>query len=321
MADQDALSGFKADLGRMLVAHANAIPQRRSAPSRRRRAARGGALTGVALTLAAGIAAVAVIVLTASTVSGGPPAADAAVVLRTAANSILRQPSNALGPGQYWYTKSVATWSGPRRIFRDQEWVGRDGAGVDRSLVGGRRELQITRLPSSARPFIFGQGAVSYAQLRALPTDMAALGARLDELAAGQQRALIRKDEWGPLRGAGGRAFVLFTLIRSAFEDPTSPALRAALYRLAASLPGVRLDGPLHDHAGRRGVGISVGLGTLERFRIVINPGTGQLLETQRILMHRSEQFYPGVPAGLYMRYTVVVNRVVDGAPSLKPAG
>jgi hypothetical protein len=60
---------------------------------------------------------------------------------------------------------------------------------------------------------------------------------------------------------------------------PVSAPVRAALYRTAASLPGVRYNGTALDALGRRGVEISVGSGD-DQMRMVFNPQTGALLAT-----------------------------------------
>jgi hypothetical protein len=57
-------------------------------------------------------------------------------------------------------------------------------------------------------------------------------------------------------------------------ESPAAPALRKALYDVAAGIPGVRLVGNLKDALGRTGVGVERnGEETL-----LIDPATGQLL-------------------------------------------
>lgn len=60
---------------------------------------------------------------------------------------------------------------------------------------------------------------------------------------------------------------------------PVSPQVRAALYRTAASLPGVRYDGTARDSLGRRGEEISVGSGD-DEMRLIFNEQTGALWAT-----------------------------------------
>jgi hypothetical protein len=56
-------------------------------------------------------------------------------------------------------------------------------------------------------------------------------------------------------------------------ETPASPALREALYDVAASIPGVAVNGDYTDSLGRTGTALSLGGETL-----VIDPASGQLL-------------------------------------------
>ena len=63
------------------------------------------------------------------------------------------------------------------------------------------------------------------------------------------------------------------TVLGLLVETPASPALRAALYEVAASLPGVAVDSDYIDSLGRTGTALRLGEETL-----VIDPATGQLL-------------------------------------------
>jgi hypothetical protein len=60
---------------------------------------------------------------------------------------------------------------------------------------------------------------------------------------------------------------------------PVTPAVRAALYRTAASLPGVRYDGTARDSLGRQGVEISVGSGD-DELRLIFDEHSGALLQS-----------------------------------------
>lgn len=102
----------------------------------------------------------------------------------------------------------------------------------------------------------------------------------------------------------------MFTLLRSAYESPAPPALRAALFDVMATLPGLTLESDAIDHAGRHGAAISTVLGDV-RFRILVDAGTGDLLETQRILVRPSGQLGQAKP-GLYSWATNLAARPVD---------
>ena len=94
------------------------------------------------------------------------------------------------------------------------------------------------RLRPTARPFRFGSDTLSYRELEALPIDSHALAETLTRMAERQRGAIPSTFDEGE-----ARAYLLFTLLRDSFEAPTSPQLRAALYDLMATAPGLELDG------------------------------------------------------------------------------
>lgn len=311
----DPVDRFKDDLGRALVAYAeHLVVAPASAPPcvlpPAGRARRGRAAYVIAGALAALVATVLGVTLGAGS---APPPATAATVLRSAALAALRQPSDALARGQYWYVDVRSVYGPPQpRYFRDRIWTARDGAGVDRSSRLGGTQPSARRLHRSAKPFPFGFERLSYAQLRALPTMEGELGALLRREAARQQPRVLRQFGDTPLlAGTVGRTYILFEMVRDALAEPTSPALRAALYRVAARLP-FHLDGPMRDHIGRAGIGISFVIGWM-RFRMIVKPVSGELLETQRIVLPAGRKASGQRSAGLYARYTYMAARVVDG--------
>jgi hypothetical protein len=72
-------------------------------------------------------------------------------------------------------------------------------------------------------------------------------------------------------------------------EDPVSPQVRSATFKVMASLPGVRLLGPMTDPLGRTGYGIAAGPQDPGNQNyhpvkaVVIDPATGSLLATEEI--------------------------------------
>jgi hypothetical protein len=65
-------------------------------------------------------------------------------------------------------------------------------------------------------------------------------------------------------------------------ESDDSPALRAAIYRAAATIPGVKLLGPTTDHLGRRGIAIGYPrAGTLSE--LIFDQRTSALLGEQTV--------------------------------------
>ncbi len=198
---------------------------------------------------AAGLTAIGLIV--SGVVSGGPaghgagkarpPAAvDAGFVLHQAARSAARQDQAS---GRYFFTESeyvdhygVVTphhiafhWSSPslRRY-----WLGHYVHGVLEDPAAGPGPV---KLPPGV-PTQYGP-RLSWNQLQNLPTAPQRLGRVIARLAARAQQP---------------RPVAELTVITDLlFESPAPPALRAALFNLAAALPGVRLVRGAHDLVGR----------------------------------------------------------------------
>lgn len=63
---------------------------------------------------------------------------------------------------------------------------------------------------------------------------------------------------------------------------PVDPAVRAAVYRLLAGLPGIEVLGPTGDAVGRRGTAIAVPDGDVLH-ELIIDPRTGAVLDTQDV--------------------------------------
>jgi hypothetical protein len=287
-----------------------------------------------ALVLAAVIAAAVLILRSGGAIA--PQPATAAGVLRASAAALDRSPgSSTLGSNDYLYTRIAIWWryAGFSRhpyVVRSiqEEWVARDGHGRSRYKVVGlggtgvNRSLPFTRsedarLRRSSRPFIISvlpsPGILlSYAQLRALPTDPTRLNAALNRLAARYhvnrlfpQRDINAAIRWGMLRGLA--------------EAPTSPALRAALYRVLAATPGIRLLGHMRDSIGREGIGVALDVEGA-RLAMILDPQTGALLQTSRTLLHRSRAYLNGEqPPGLINRATYLATGVVASTRARVP--
>ncbi|MEV6005176.1 hypothetical protein AB0M29_00050 [Streptomyces sp. NPDC051976] len=115
--------------------------------------------------------------------------------------------------------------------------------------------------PSRPEPlyWLVGRTKVRVSGLDKLPTDTAALRAVLftDKLAG---------DEWFDIQQLLGTA-------------PISSKLRAALFRVLAQVPGVRLNGTSKDRLGRSGTQISIDRGFGLSSYMLIEPRTATLLE------------------------------------------
>jgi hypothetical protein len=325
---------FRRQLLDALVAHAGTTPASDPAPTASGQA--GGRPAGVriivrrlapAVTIAAILAAAALLLR-----SGGalrPEPATAAGVLNASASALEhRGGSRALGENNYFYTKLAVWWryAGLSRhpyVVRSvqEEWLARDGRGRSRYQVVGlsgtgvNRSLPLTRSQdaqerrSRARPFILSSVPspgilLSYAQLRRLPTDPSGLAAAIDGLVARYHvnRAFPQRDI---------RTAIRFEILRGLADAPTSASLRAAIYRVLAATPGIRLLGRTRDSIGRYGMAVAVNVEDA-RLELIIDPTTGELLQTSRTLLRRSTAYLDGKqPPGLINQATYLADGIV----------
>jgi hypothetical protein len=325
---------FRQHLLDALLAHAATLPAADSMPTPGGRAARRRARLRVmsrrllpALALAAILAAVVLVLR-----SGGvlrPQPATAAGVLNASATALGHEGgSRALTPGEYFYSRMAVWWRyagfsrNPYIVRSVQEsWVARDGRGrthyhviglsgtdANESLPFARSEDTQQRRPQ-ARPFILSTVPIpgivlSYAQLRRLPTNPSRLAAAMDRLAA-----RFHVDRSFPQRDI--RTAIRFEMLRGLAEAPTSASLRAALYRVLAATPGIRLLGRTRDSIGRDGMSLAVSVEDV-RLELIIDPTTGELLQTSRTLLRRSRAYLDGKqPPGLINRATYLADAIV----------
>ncbi|NIZ90313.1 CU044_5270 family protein [Kineococcus rubinsiae] len=253
-----------------------------------------------AITALAGAAAVAATVLVLPLATA--PSASAEQVLLVTAKAAGQQPDPATG-APYWYVRSEvdypATKPYQREIWlgRTQESVMRDeGSGVTGDVVDPTK----VRTDSDGVPARFpagGGAAFSWQDLEALPTDPDALGALLRENVAGHPSG-EDNELWETVTG----------MLR---ESPASPALRQALWEVAAQIPDVELVGPMTDAIGRHGTAIERDELDQGWFRIVyiLDPETGTLLESHYLDEHGDVEW----------RMTQLVQEPSDTAPQAQP--
>ena len=143
----------------------------------------------------------------------------------------------------------------------------------------------------------FGKGGLSFMDLSGLPTDADALRKLIVE----------RKVEGGPAGDAE-----TFTIIGDMLRETYAPpALRAALYRIAATLPGVDLLGTVQDHAGRSGTAVGY-TNHGDRNVLIFDPTTAALLGEESVVVDPTVAHEP-VPAGTVMSWSVyLASGVVD---------
>jgi len=299
----------------------NAMPRR----VRRPRLGRVPRLAAIAAAVLIALAVTAALRLGST---AGPPPATAATVLEQLARVAAKQTSEVPGPGQYLYTASRSmnesdTMGRSETIctvvfseFR-QNWVAPDGHGLFRETDGpphytSKRDAAKCRpLPghgSTAGTFNTwaAPGCLSIAPipLGKLPTNPARLRARL----------LTGKVEGGPPGPA--EAFIqVADLLRN---TDASPRLRAALYRAAIGLPGVRFLGTLTDELGRRGLALAIDSAGI-RHELIFNPATSAMMAEREIVLvppHGSHE-----PAGsLTTSWSAYLpHRVLDALPEPSP--
>jgi hypothetical protein len=249
--------------------------------------------------------------------------ANAAALLNDLASIAAAQPAASATAG-YRYTKVESTYLnmmvvsggdviavlGPKTR---EMWIAPDGAGRIRETAGeatflserGRAAWLAIGSPQLNRAINqdFGPGGLSYEDLARLPTDPVALAAVIRERAA---RTKVPIDD---------EMFVVIGDLLRQQEAP--PAVRAALYRVAAGIAGVELIGDARDHSGRPGVAVaktSSYTGVRQRSVLIFDPRTSALLGEEDVLLEPATwvDSQPPVVVG----YAVYLDsKIVDSLP------
>jgi hypothetical protein len=279
-------------------------------PARRRRRFALVAALGAGLAAAgtAGVLAVA---------PGGPAAATA--VLDQTALTAARQPAAAgPGPGQYIYAETIEgqwnTGTGTRPISPGicvqtvRIWASPDGSGHGTASEPAG-ECSDGAIPPELN-FRKGQQVDSTVYPRAadLPTSLPALKRFIE-----QHFINGKRDDASTFAFAG-----------TFLQAGAPPAVRAALYRLIGSLPGIESLGPMTDRLGRHGMG--VGLTTYGvRDVLIFDPATTAVLQEEGIAVDPGQ--IPVPPGGRRLRpnqvirYTVYqASAIVNAVGALPPA-
>jgi hypothetical protein len=232
-----------------------------------RSAVRARVLIGTAVATAGAAAAATVIALPSSPAGrdAGPavtvPAVPSAPVMASAV--VLNQAAQAAGsqPGwpnaQYWYSEDKYPCGG--QLYTARVWLSRDGNGVvektgpkDIRDSGCGADLFTAPIIDSGR-----FGPYTWSQLYRLPTDPAKLKPKLmADFPSPDQPSLFEDVE------------ILLV------GTPAPPAVRAALFKVEASIPGVTLTGHYTDSLGRTGTVLKLGRSTM-----VVDPASGVVLD------------------------------------------
>jgi hypothetical protein len=284
------------------------------APARRRPRSYRKAASAIA---AAGIAlAIAVPIALPGGGTGGAEPAAAALLHRVALLAAQQPPEPAPLPGQYLYTRSENTPNllyvvGDGTTFRftapniRESWIGPDGSGRILNTPGAvtfptdRDRLAWIEAGSPDLRWVvedddefdhLGPGVLTFSDYSDLPTDPEEL---LDLI---ESRELI-----GGPAGDWETFVIIGDLLR---ETYTHPQVRAALYQVAAELPGVELVGRVVDGAGRPGMAVAYTKWNSDapsRTELIFDPTTAELLGEHEVLVADSTvDVESGGPGAVY---------------------
>jgi len=275
----------------------------------------------------AAVLAVVAIALGASVRSGSTPqpALAAGPLLQRLARVAAAQPAAVPGPGQYLYTASHSLTGSDtslpggvycQTVFEQyrQNWVAANGEGLFRETDGPAHFLS----PSEAKackdvPAQPAGVSNTWAAPGCLSIDPIPLGRLPRDPARLRARLLTGKVEGG--QPGPGEAFTqVGDLLR---ETDAPPALRAALYRAAAGLRGVRSLGTVTDKLGRQGVGLAFDSHGV-RHELIFSATTSALAAEQDVLIGRARGVH--APIGSVLSWAAYSqSQVVDRLPAKSP--
>jgi hypothetical protein len=240
--------------------------------------------------------AIAIAVVAVLRPTGQPEIANqtAPAVLRHVAMVAASEPGDTTGDVEYTKTSERSlithvTDQGSYSVIAtetNERWVAPDGSGLIRTTSApdafvseaDRAAWEAAGSPDLGRPGTkvhrFDPGELHYADMSALPTDPAALAEVI--------REHVRKEQIP-------EAPAMLEYIGELLSEPSaSPELRAALYQVAAGLPGVELQPNAQDDAGRSGTSVSIEYdqgGVRQEQTLVFEADTSRLLERLQVYL------------------------------------
>ena len=286
---------------------------------------------GTAMLVAAVVLLVSQVLVRGGAVQASPAAA---AVLRRAADAALASPPRHLKPGQVWYTANEGTYRDTGEGRHGLAWA--LVSSVSQLWVGPERLLSRTRIVKvvpavGSRPWqrraiasFFPVGTrsgistarsidvpLSYRQMLGAPGSTAALARWV--LHAESPRGFTPKPQY--------RAQIMFTNIHDILIESMVPArLRAGLYRVAATIPGVHMLGQTHDTLGR--TALAVGFrdhSSGYEDELLFDPVSYALLDYRETARVRVNQH---IPAGAVMEETAfLAARLVHRFGQVRPSG
>ena len=159
------------------------------------------------------------------------------------------------------------------------------------------------RVMAYGQPYYWGAGP-DYQQLIHLPTDPAKLRRWIE------RKAVNPHSTCAPVvSDCNTFSFVESLLV----AGPLPPKVSAALYRVIASLPGMRLIGPTHDPLGRPGVAVGCFFKHQPvRAELIFNPTTGAFLAERAISLDPKTM---NAPVGSVMGWSAIKDEGVVSSP------
>ncbi|HEX9357569.1 MAG TPA: CU044_5270 family protein [Streptosporangiaceae bacterium] len=262
------------------------------------------------LATGAGLAAAVVVApgaLVPTATRSRPPAAvqlSGRQILLAAATTAGRTPE---GHGAYWYVKTRVADSKDNKSDEWETWTRRDGRTWFRGAKTQGRVVKIVKM-IRPRPFFLAGAELSFEQLQKLPTDPAALKAWI----------VVNAIEHGGKHGdrapdkSREREAVVGSLTALVSELPAPPEVRAAAFRVMASLPGVRSLG-----AVKGGQGLLISLIGNQQARLVVDPATSRVRDTNFVVTADGAEVWlqRGVTATVIAEWTKVLPKVVPLPP------
>jgi hypothetical protein len=217
------------------------------------------------------------------------------------------------GPAQFLYTRSESfsthvyvVGEGTTFLFRQpstrESWIAPDGSGRLLSVSGtvtfptaeDRATWEAAGSPALYENLteddLFDRGGLSSPDRSGLPTDP-------EELL----EVIERREVIGGPSGDWETFAIIGDLLR---ETSLQPKVRAALYQIAAELPGVELVGRVLDGAGRPGVAVAYSNWNSDapsRHELIFDPRTAELLgENQVLIADSTVDVETGGPGAIY---------------------
>jgi RNA polymerase sigma-70 factor (ECF subfamily) len=283
-----------------------------------------------ALAPVAAVAAALLVVAPALTGDRGA-SAEAAALLDEAATHVTSTDPVA-GPGDWWEVRTTGFTTGVLDLPSGQVTVLTSRDDTTYLAVDGSRPSVVVDGPTHlvrqlAGPPVTAEDLAGWqrSERRVLTSDLAprdapgGWGTASADFLAGLPReaSALRERLYADVDAAGGggsRDGRAFALVASTLRTGVVPAdLRAALYRVLATVPGVEVT----DREARVGPGAGVAFGRLEstdgrRSELVVVPSTGELLGEREV----ATRGFDGVPAGTVTGETRVTRSVVDRVPA-----